>query len=94
MNKDTQLGPPTMGDADDEQRRAIAYGPKACDLLEWNGVLPNVRVVQQDGPGVDDKATAFYMVVADYGWAERILCQDSYEQDAEAICAAIREATT
>lgn len=65
---------------------------RARDLLEWNGVLPNVRVVQQDGPGVDDKATAFYMVVADYGWAEWILCTGSYQQDAEAIAAAIREA--
>jgi hypothetical protein len=64
----------------------------ARGLFEWNGAYPNVRVVQQDGPGVDEKATAFYMVVADYGWAERILCTGSYQQDAEAICAAIEEA--
>lgn len=64
----------------------------ARDLLEWNGVLPEVHVVQQDGPGIDEKATPFFMVVADYGWAERILCTGSYQQDAEAIAEAIREA--
>jgi hypothetical protein len=58
-------------------------------MLEWNGVLPDVRVVAQDEP---EKATTFYMVVADYGWAERILCTGSYQQDAEAIAEAIREA--
>ena len=92
LHESNETKRPTMGDTEDEQRRAIAYSPRARDLLELNGVLPNVRVVQRDGPGVDDKATALFLVVADYGWAERILYTGSYQQDAEAICAAIREA--
>lgn len=67
---------------------------EARDLFDWNGVRPNIRVVQYDGPGIDDKATPFYMIVADYGWAERIVCTGMYQQDALAIEAAINEAIT
>lgn len=65
---------------------AVADIP-ARDLLEWNGVLPNVRVVEEEEHG----ATPTFMVVADYGWAERILCGGCYQQDADAIAAAITE---
>jgi hypothetical protein len=61
---------------------------RASELLEWNDVFPDVRVVQEEKTG----ATDTFMVIADYGWAERILCERCYLQDAEAICAAIREA--
>lgn len=59
----------------------------ARDLLEWNGLLPNVRIVEEE-----HGATPTFMVVADYGWTERILCGGCYEQDAEAILAALNEA--
>lgn len=58
----------------------------ARDLLDWNGVLPNVRIVEEE-----HGATPTFMVVADYGWAERILCGGCYLQDAEAILAALNE---
>lgn len=61
---------------------------RAKDLLTWNDVFPDVRVVEE----TTDAATQTYMVVADYGWAERILCGGCYQQDAEAIVAAIKEA--
>ena len=61
----------------------------ARDLLEWNGVLPTVSVFESTPEG---HATKLYSISADYGWAERILCDHCYEQDAEAIAAAIREA--
>jgi len=61
---------------------------KAIDFLEWNERLPSLRVVAQE----EDKATQLFMVVADYGWAERILCTNSYQQDAEAISLALQEA--
>lgn len=60
----------------------------ARSLLEWNGKLPEeLRVVEEADHGV----TPTFMVVADYGWAERILCGGCYEPDAEAIAAALRE---
>jgi len=67
------------------EERAVT--PRARGLLEWNGMLPNVRVVEEEKHGV----TQTFMVVADYGWAERILCGGCYLPDAEAICAAIEE---
>lgn len=62
---------------------------RAKDYLEWNGVYPDVRVVEMTPEG---HATKVFSVVADYGWAERILCSGSYWQDAEAIAKAIQEA--
>lgn len=62
---------------------------RACDLLEWNGSLPDLRIVEED-----HGATATFMVVGDYGWAQRILCGGCYERDAEAILAALNEAIT
>lgn len=58
-------------------------------LLEMDGGLPeDVRVVEEEDHG----ATPTFMVVADYGWAERILCGGCYERDANAIRAAVLEA--
>ena len=59
------------------------------ELLKWNGALPNVRVEDTTPEG---NATQTFSVVADYGWAERVLCADSYWLDAKAICLAIQEA--
>lgn len=62
--------------------------PTARDLLEWNERLPeDVRVVEEAEHGV----TPTFMVILDYGWAERIVCGGSYHQDALMIAAAIRE---
>lgn len=62
----------------------------ARDILEWNDKLPEkVSVVKTSD---DESATDTFSVVADYGWAERILCSGSYQQDAEAIKLAIEEA--
>jgi hypothetical protein len=62
--------------------------PSARDLLGWNDGRPeDLRVVEEADHGV----TPTFMVVADYGWAERILCGGCYLHDAEAIAAAIRE---
>jgi hypothetical protein len=52
---------------------------------EWNGGYPNLRVVEEKDHGV----TPTFMVVADYGWAERIVCGGCYDHDAEAICEAV-----
>lgn len=61
----------------------------AVDLLEWNGRLPDVRIAETTPEG---SATQTYSVIADYGWAERILCSGCYLQDALAIEAALKEA--
>jgi hypothetical protein len=37
----------------------------------------------------DNHATQLFGVIADYGWAERILFSDAYENDAVAICAVL-----
>lgn len=65
---------------------AIARTQGARDLLTWNNVYPDVRMVEEENTG----ATRTWMVVADYGWAERILCSGCYETDAEGIIAAIK----
>lgn len=66
-----------------------AIEPTARDFLEWNEQLPDsVTVVEEPDHG----ATATFMVVVDYGWAERSICGGCYHQDALAIAAAIREA--
>lgn len=62
--------------------------PSAREMLDWNDALPNTRIVEEEDHGV----TPTFMVVADYGWAERILCGGCYIQDALAICQAIQEA--
>lgn len=61
--------------------------PTARDLLEWNDVLPNLRLVEED-----HGATPTFMLVADYGWADRILCGGMRQQDGDAILAACQEA--
>jgi hypothetical protein len=43
-----------------------------------------VRLVVRD-TAPPESATRTYSVVADYGWAERILCSDSYIGDANGI---------
>lgn len=57
----------------------------ARDLLTWNEVFPTFSYVKTSD---DDSATDTFSVVADYGWAQRILCSGCYQQDAEAIVAA------
>lgn len=62
---------------------------KARDLIRWNERLPDdVRVVEE----ADHGETPTFMVVADYGWAERIVCSGCYQQDAEMIRLALYEA--
>lgn len=81
-----------LADDDRPPRRPVAPTPEvatARGLLEMDGGLPeDVRVVDEGKAG----ATPTFMVVADYGWAERILCGGCYERDANAIRAAVLEA--
>lgn len=58
----------------------------ARDLLTDNGIYPDVRKVEEN----TGAATRTWMVVADYGWKESILCSGCYETDAEGIIAAIK----
>lgn len=59
-------------------------------LLEWNEQVPESITVIDSAP--EGQATRTFSVYAHYGWADRILCVGCYQQDAEAIAAAIREA--
>lgn len=61
----------------------------ARDLLIWNEVAPAFDYVKTSDEG---SATETFSVIADYGWAQRILCSGCYQQDAEAIVAACTEA--
>ncbi len=62
---------------------------RTFDHFVLNGALPTgLRVVRTNPP---EDATALFSVVADYGWAERILCSGSYRDDAEGIARAIAE---
>jgi hypothetical protein len=54
-----------------------------------NDSLPERLVVRDTAP--PKNATRTYSVVADYGWAERILCSDSYRNDANSIARIIGE---
>ena len=58
----------------------------AYELLEWKDIFPDVQMVEENTAA----ATRTWMIVADYGWAQRILCSGCYEADAEALVAAIR----
>lgn len=69
-----------------DEESELVY-PAARDLLEWNGVLPDLRIIEEE-----HGATATFMIVADYGWAERILCGGCYEGDAQTILVALDEA--
>lgn len=61
---------------------------EAKSLLEWNEVLPYISVVTEQPD--EDHAAEFFVIRADYGWAERILCTCNYHQDALAIEAALK----
>lgn len=61
----------------------------ARELLEKDGSLPvELRKVELE----NGRVTKTFAVVADYGWAESILCEGCYERDADAIVAALNEA--
>jgi len=56
------------------------------ELLSMNGSRPvNIAVRHLGTPAL----TARYAVIADYGWAETILCDDSYYGIASGIAIAI-----
>lgn len=58
------------------------------NYFELNKSLPkqlHVRLQEDSG------ATKFYMLVADYGWAEKILFADSQLEDANSIAEIIGE---
>lgn len=50
--------------------------------FELNGSLPKLLNVVED---LSSGETKFYFIVADYGWAEKILCSDMYLKDANEI---------
>lgn len=52
-------------------------------LLSVNDSQPLKLLIRRGNPPTD--ATALYMVVADHGWCERIICSDCYPQDANDI---------
>lgn len=62
---------------------------KTFDRFILNDSLPERLYVRDTSPPGD--ATRLYAVVADYGWAEKILCSGSYRGDANAIAATIGE---
>jgi hypothetical protein len=54
-----------------------------------NKSLPTRLMVHDTSP--PESKTRFYSVVADYGWAEKILCSESYLPDANSIAEIIGE---
>jgi hypothetical protein len=55
--------------------------------FELNGTRPKcLRVICTSPP---DHATPTYSIVADHGWAEKILCSGCYRHDANDIAEAI-----
>lgn len=52
-----------------------------CFILD--GTEPTRLVVRDTAP--PDWVTRTFSVIADYGWAERILCSECYRHDADAI---------
>lgn len=62
---------------------------KTYDRFLLDGTVPtslSVSAIISEG-----QATQKFAVVADYGWAEKILCGDCYEQDANDIARTIAE---
>jgi len=57
--------------------------------FELDGTQPKRLCVRCASP--PEHATQTYSVVADYGWAERILCSDAYLRDANDIAETIAE---
>lgn len=55
--------------------------------FELDGTLPRRLCVRCTSPA--DHVTRTYSIVADHGWAERILCSDSYLRDANDIAKVI-----
>lgn len=62
---------------------------KTFDSFVLNGTLPERLAVRDTSPPED--ATRMYSVVADYGWAERLLCSESYLRDANDIATILGE---
>ena len=54
-----------------------------------NDSLPERLFVRDTAP--PENATRTYSVIADYGWAESILCSDSYRDHANSLAAIIGE---
>jgi hypothetical protein len=54
-----------------------------------NDTLPVRLLVHDTAP--PENATRTYSVVADYGWAEKILCSESYRDDANGIAEILGE---
>ena len=62
---------------------------KTTDHFVLNVSLPERLSVVDTSP-VEDK-TRLYSVVADYGWAEKILCSESFLDDANSIATILGE---
>lgn len=60
---------------------------RTFDRFLLDGSLPEKLVVREVTP--EGNATRLYAVVADYGWAERILCGDCYLRDANDLAWAV-----
>jgi len=62
---------------------------RTFDRFLLDGRLPERIIVREVTP--DGHATRLYAVVADHGWAERILAGDCYLQDANDLAYAVGE---
>ena len=59
------------------------------DRFLLDGGLPEKIVVREVTP--DEHATRIFVVVADHGWAERILASGCYQRDANDLAYAVGE---
>jgi hypothetical protein len=62
---------------------------KTYNHFVLNQTLPQRLVVRDTAP--PESITRTYSVIADYGWAERILCSESYRDDANSIATILAE---
>lgn len=62
---------------------------RTFDRFLLDGGLPERMVVREVTP--EGHATRLFAVVADHGWAERILAGDCYRRDANDVAVAIGE---
>lgn len=62
---------------------------RTFDDFVLNDSLPERLVVRDTAP--PESATRFYSVIADYGWAESILCSESYLPHANSIARIVGE---
>lgn len=54
------------------------------ELLTLNGTKP-IRLIVRDTASIQSR-TRRYSIIADYGWAESILCSESYYGVASDMC--------